>query len=167
MSSKEVKQIVAEPLVTVDASVTADDRRLTRGDLFMAVARLYARRSSCRRASVGAVAIVQGRIIATGYNGAPAGMDDCLDNDCILREGHCIRAIHAEANLIAWAARTGVELNRAHLFSTHAPCVGCSQLILQAGFVTLVYEQDYAEHGLNLLTPYVEVRRHHAGMDIW
>ena len=130
--------------------VTAYER-IRRHDLYMEVARLYARRSSCRRAHVGAVAVRDGRIVAAGYNGAPAGELDCLETQCIMEYGHCIRAVHAEANLIAWAARTGTPLLGTELFCTYAPCINCAKLILNAGISFVVWENRYHNDGLPLL----------------
>lgn len=126
--------------------------RLQRHDLFMEVARLYARRSTCLRAHVGVVAVRAGRIIAAGYNGAPSGHAHCLDVGCELGDEQvCTRAVHAEANLIAWAARTGTPLNQAELVCTHAPCRNCAKLIINAGISFVTYDQDYHDDGLKLL----------------
>jgi dCMP deaminase len=125
--------------------------RLSRGELFMQVARLYGRRSSCPRADVGAIAVAQGRIIATGYCGSPEGAPHCIDVGCDMVGGHCIRSIHAEANLVAYAARTGTSLRGTYIYCTHAPCFACSQLLLQAGISWFIWEQPYRRNGLGLL----------------
>jgi dCMP deaminase len=68
---------------------------------FQDIARAVAQRSSCPRAQVGAVVVnEQRRIVATGYNGARAGHDNCLEVGCFLVDNHCKRAIHAEVNAI-------------------------------------------------------------------
>ena len=122
--------------------------RLERDDLFMAVARLYAARATCARGRVGAVAVRDGRIVASGYNGAPSGQPHCIDTGCILDQEHCVRSIHAESNLIAWAARTGTELDDTYVFSTTQPCLACSRLLVNAGVVGVTFEHGY--NGLNM-----------------
>ena len=128
-------------------------KRLSRPALFMQVAVLFGQRSSCPRADVGAVAVLDRRIIATGYVGAPSGLPHCDVVGCdIGPEGGCVRTIHAEANLITWAARTGTSLSGAVMYCTHAPCRNCAQLIANAGFKALVYGKLYRDpRGLQLL----------------
>src|SRR4030095_13483856 len=128
-------------------------QRLSRPELFMRVAELYAQRSSCLRARVGAVAVRDGRIVATGYVGAPSGMKHCLDVGCdIGPDGGCIRSIHAEANLVAWSARTGTTLEGTEIYCTMACCYACAKLLLQAGIDEFVYVLDYRDRrGLDLL----------------
>jgi dCMP deaminase len=149
--------------------------RPTRDAVLMDTAHLWAQRSTCDRAHVGAVFSRDGRILVTGYNGAPAGMSHCEHScTCVWGEGtggrpHNIRcpsvqpctvAVHAEANGIAWAAREGVRLNGCELHTTVAPCHGCAKLLLNAGIVKVVYGQPHREMaGADLLvTAGVEVR---------
>jgi dCMP deaminase len=128
-------------------------QRASRPELFMGVAELYARRSSCLRANVGAVAIREGRIVATGYVGAPSGMPHCLDIGCeIGPDGGCTRSVHAEANLVAWSARTGTPLQDTTIYCTHAPCYACAKLLGNSGIVGFVYVFDYRDlKGIRLL----------------
>lgn len=138
--------------------------RISRDDLFFGIARLFAERSTCPRASVGALAVQEGRVVASGYNGAPAGMPHCYDVGCqIVFESpttkdpmsfveHCVRSVHAEVNTIAWAARLGVSLKGSHLYLTHSPCFACSKLIVNAGIQAVHIEQSYGgEKGVSLL----------------
>lgn len=114
--------------------------RITREELFAEVAWLYGQRSSCPRARVGAIAVRDGRIVAAGYNGAPAGQPHCLDVGCAMDHAHCVRAVHAEANLISWAARTGTPLIGTTLYCTNLPCLACTKLIINAGVMELKYK---------------------------
>jgi dCMP deaminase len=126
--------------------------RASRPKTFMTIARLFGQRSSCPRADVGAVAVRAGRVIATGYVGAPSGMPHCYDVGCQIENDHCIRTIHAEANLVAWAARVGTELGGSQVYCTHAPCLTCAKLLANAGIATLNYLVDYGEpRGILLL----------------
>jgi dCMP deaminase len=88
--------------------------------------------STCRRRAVGCVLTLDRHIVATGYNGAPTGLKHCMEEGCLLSEGHCIRCTHAEANACLRAPRA----DRA--FCTDTPCLTCLKLMLQKG-VVLVY----------------------------
>ena len=119
--------------------------RLSRNELFFETARLYGRRSSCPRAQVGVIAIRDGRITAAGYVGAPRGMPHCLDVGCFIENEGCIRSVHAEANMVAWAAREGIPLKGTDVFCTHLPCLACAKLLANAGIASLFYEQPYRD----------------------
>lgn len=107
---------------------------------FFAVATIMAQRATCPRRSVGAVVVnVDKQILTTGYNGAPRDAAHCEDVGCTMVDGHCVRAAHAEANAILQAARIGVSLNGAVLYTTCKPCTGCALLIVQAGIHEVVY----------------------------
>ena len=97
----------------------------------MQVAEVFATRSTCSRAHVGVVIAREGRILTTGYNGAPAGMAHC--NHSPDEVNGCQNAVHAEANAIAYAARYGISLEGAELYSTFMPCLACAQLVINAG----------------------------------
>lgn len=119
--------------------------RISREAFFASVVDLAAQRSSCCRAGVGAIAVQDRRIVATGYNGPPPGVlceHEQRGCDSDGSEG-CLRAIHAEANLVAWAARAGVSLQGATVWSTHSPCRPCAQLLLAAGIDEFVYIKHY------------------------
>ena len=85
-------------------------------EYFISIAREVARRATCPRASVGAVIVKNNRILSTGYNGAPAGKPHCSDVGCFLVNNHCTRAVHAESNAIAQAAKHGIPLEGATLY---------------------------------------------------
>jgi dCMP deaminase len=125
----------------------------------MEIAMLFAKRGTCPRAEVGVVAVRENRLLGGGYNSAPAGMIHCEDAGCdIAPDGGCRRAIHAEAGLIAWAAREGISLAGAELFCTHAPCTRCAQLIVSAGIIGVNYNIEYRDSsGLELLARSINV----------
>lgn len=113
---------------------------------FMEIANVVRTRSTCTRGSVGAILVVDKRIISTGYNGAPPGADHCEERGCDVSAGPeagCQRAVHAEANAIAFAARFGVSVGGSSLFCTAGPCLKCAQLILSAGIAEVVYHVPY------------------------
>lgn len=114
------------------------------------VARIIGERGTCLRAKVGAVATIDNRIVSTGYNGSAKGMPHCTADSCSSEE-HCPNSVHAEANLIAYAAKKGVALEGATLYCTHSPCRKCSELIIQAGFSTIIYNKTYRDTDWALL----------------
>lgn len=122
------------------------------------VARVMALRSTCSRAAVGAVIAVDGRVCATGFNGAPRGLPHCLhppgerSADGSVAAIGCETSVHAEANAIVFAARHGVPILGATLYTTLTPCVPCALLVLNAGIVRVVSAVRYRdETGMHLL----------------
>ena len=122
-------------------------------EYFMNITRLVAERSTCARRKVGAIAVKNKRILATGYNGAPRNMRDCLDVGC-LREKLGIpsgqrhelcRGLHAEQNVIIQAAVHGISLEGATIYCTHQPCILCAKMIVNAGIVRVVYHSGYPD----------------------
>ena len=115
-------------------------KRPTADEYFLKVAAVVAERSTCRRHHVGAVAVRDKHILATGYNGAPAGSKDCLELGCLRNERNIpsgerheiCRAIHAEQNVIIQAALHGVSLEGSTIYATHTPCVLCAKMLINA-----------------------------------
>jgi dCMP deaminase len=127
--------------------------RPDRDEWLMRMAVVTSTRGTCERASVGAIIAKEGRIISTGYVGAPSGQPHCVSVGCEIGvDGGCTRTVHAEANAIAFAARIGASTDNAELHCTHSPCLSCAKLIINAGIRRLVYEHEYRiRDGLTLL----------------
>jgi len=118
-------------------------KRLTRPDTdeyFLKIASVVAERSTCRRHHVGAVAVKDKHILATGYNGAPSGLKDCLELGCLrddmnipsgTRHEIC-RGIHAEQNVIIQASLHGISLEGSTIYATHTPCRLCAKMLVNA-----------------------------------
>lgn len=135
-------------------------------EVMIRAARVWAERSTCSRLHVGAVAAREGRVIASGYNGAVSGAPHC-SHTCICQHkltdllshtaicpaiNPCRESVHAEANVIAFAARWGSSLHGTTLYCTHAPCVECAKLIVNAGVTDVIYAEHYRNvKGLTLL----------------
>ncbi|MFC1870388.1 cytidine/deoxycytidylate deaminase family protein [Chloroflexota bacterium] len=109
-------------------------------EYFLKVASVVAERSTCLRHHVGAVAVRDKHILATGYNGAPSGAKDCLELGCLRDElnipsgtrHEVCRAIHAEQNVIVQAALHGVSIEGSTIYATHTPCVLCAKMLVNA-----------------------------------
>ncbi|MFC1952070.1 cytidine/deoxycytidylate deaminase family protein [Chloroflexota bacterium] len=109
-------------------------------EYFLKIASVAAERSTCHRHHVGAVAVRDKHILATGYNGAPSGLKDCLELGCLRdeqgipsgeRQETC-RAIHAEQNVIIQASLHGVSLEGSTIYATHTPCILCAKMLINA-----------------------------------
>ena len=122
-------------------------------DYFMEMTKLTATRSSCLRRHVGAVLVKDTRVIATGYNGAPAGVTHCEVTGCLRQklnvpsgERHELcRGLHAEQNAIIQAALYGVSTEGATIYCTTKPCSICTKMIINAKIAKIVYEEYYED----------------------
>lgn len=143
------------------------DSRISREQMYFGIAQVVRLRSTCLRGKVGCVAVSGHHIVAVGYNGAPPGMPHCFELGCDLEENNhdagCQRTIHAEANVIAFAAKQGIPLHETVLYSTHGPCRKCAQLIVAAGIMRVHYLTPYRlPEGLELLDKANVPAVHHA-----
>lgn len=117
----------------------------------MEMAWAVAGRSTCDRLNVGALIVRDSRVISTGYNGNVSGAAHC-SHKYSKPDQPCTSAVHAEANALVFAARHGVAVHNADLFSTHQPCLNCAKLIINAGITRVYFEKEYRLHdGLELL----------------
>ena len=118
---------------------------------FLGLAEHVATRTTCIRRRVGCEMVRGKRVLATGYNGAPSGAPHCTDVGCArsgLPSGERLdlcRAVHAEANALAQAARFGISLEGATAFVTIRPCAGCMRLLIQAGVERVVWRDEYPD----------------------
>ena len=123
---------------------------------FIQMAEVVGSWSSCYQENrqVGAVIVKDKRILATGYNGAPSGIESCKE------KGECLRkklnipsgtrhevcyAVHAEQNAICQAAKLGLSVDGATIYVTHQPCSICTKLIINAGIKRVVYKHGYPD----------------------
>ena len=135
------------------------DKRLTPvdrpdwDDYFLKITAVVAERSTCRRHNMGAIAVRDKHILTTGYNGAAAGLRDCLELGCLRDElgipsgtrHEICRAIHAEQNVIIQAALHGVNLEGATIYCTHTPCILCAKMLVNARVKRFVSFREYAD----------------------
>lgn len=119
----------------------------------MSITELVAQRATCVRRKVGAILVRDKRIIATGYNGAPANITHCQQVGCLRAEQgvpsgerhELCRGLHAEQNAIIQAALHGVSVEGATLYCTNMPCSICSKMLINARVVTVFYREGYAD----------------------
>jgi len=120
---------------------------------FMDIAAMVATRSTCMRRSVGAIAVNNRRILATGYNGTPKGLRHCTEVGCIRQElgipsgqrHELCRGLHAEQNCIIQAAVHGVQLDGSTIYCTFQPCAVCAKMLINAGISEVVFEGGYPD----------------------
>lgn len=122
-------------------------------EYFMQIARQVATRSTCLRRSVGAIIVRDKRILSTGYNGAPRGLEHCEAVGCMReklgipsgqRQEIC-RGLHAEQNAIIQAALHGVSTEGGTIYITHQPCITCAKMIINSGIVRVVCANTYPD----------------------
>ncbi len=123
-------------------------------EYFMKIVEMVATRGTCDRGRTGCVIVKDRRIVSTGYVGSPIGLPHCDDaghemHTVIHEDGsktrHCIRTSHNEQNAICQAARVGIALEGATIYSKMTPCYVCAKMIINAGIKRVVCEKDY--HG--------------------
>lgn len=122
-------------------------------DYFMEMAEVVKNRSTCLRRKVGAVIVKDKRILATGYNGAPANTPHCLDIGCYREKmnipsgerAELCRGTHAEQNAMIQAAYHGVSIKDSVLYVTLQPCVLCAKMAINAGIKTIHYKGKYPD----------------------
>ena len=123
---------------------------------FMNLCFEIAKWSSCFREgrNIGAIIVRNKRILTTGYNGAPAGIESCVEREECLRDklnipsgkqAELCYAIHAEQNAIIQAAKLGIALEGATIYCTHQPCAICAKMIVNAGLARVVYKHPYPD----------------------
>jgi len=122
-------------------------------EYFMGIAIAVRKRANCRGSRIGAVIVVKGRIVSTGYNGTPENMPNCLDGGC-LRCANSLKhpsgtaydlciCVHAEQNAVLTAARFGISIEGSVVYSTMRPCFGCTKEMLQAKVEAVYYLHDW------------------------
>ncbi|MFC1590356.1 cytidine/deoxycytidylate deaminase family protein [Candidatus Omnitrophota bacterium] len=122
-------------------------------EYFLKIAGLVSLRSTCVRRKVGAVLVRDKKILATGYNGAPAKIEHCERAGCIRKSlgipsgqrHELCRGLHAEQNAFLQAALHGTSLKDATLYSTIQPCIICAKMVINAGINEVVIAGSYPD----------------------
>ena len=109
---------------------------------YLRLAESWAKLSQCNRKQVGAIIVKDEIIISDGFNGTPAGFDNCCENEEGLTHWY---VLHAEANAILKVAKSTNNCKGATLYLTHSPCIDCSKLVLQSGIKRVVYKEAYKD----------------------
>jgi dCMP deaminase len=119
--------------------------RVSWDQYFMNIASVVASRSTCPRKFVGAVIVRDRTILSTGYNGSIRGMPHCSEEGHMMENDHCVATIHAEANAIIQAAKTGAMIDGGTVYVTASPCWNCFKQLANAGLRRIVYGEFYRD----------------------
>ena len=114
-------------------------------EYFMSIAQVVATRSTCTRKYVGSVIVKNRTILSTGYNGSIRGMPHCSEVGHMMEDGHCVATIHAEANAIIQAAKTGAMIEGGTIYVTASPCWNCFKQIANSAIVRICYGEFYRD----------------------
>jgi len=120
---------------------------------FLDIAETVSTRSTCVRRNVGAVAVKDKRILATGYNGAPSGIEHCTNVSCLRQQmgipsGEQLsicKALHAEQNVIIQAGLCGVSLKESTFYITCTPCTMCAKMLINSRITAIVCKEYYPD----------------------
>ena len=123
-------------------------RRLTRDEYFLAISNIVAARATCDRLWAGCVLVVDGEIVATGYNGAPSGLPECDEVGHLMVPGtdgrdHCKRTVHAEQNALYQVRKRHRNLLGATAYINATPCENCLTELLKCGVRRVVCGSVY------------------------
>lgn len=127
--------------------------RISWQDYFLQMCYTVAQRSTCLRRKVGAIAVKDNRILATGYNGTPTSVQHCEEVGCLRAkmnvpsgERHEIcRGLHAEQNVIIQAAVSGISIKDSTIYCTTQPCLICTKMLINCGVKEIFYTNPYPE----------------------
>lgn len=122
--------------------IRVKEKQLRYDKAYLGLAENWSKLSYCKRKKVGAIIVKDSIIISDGFNGTPAGFDNCCENE--MGETHWY-VLHAEANAILKVAKSTNNCNGATLYLTHSPCKDCSKLILQSGIIRVVFKEKYKD----------------------
>ncbi len=148
-------------------------------DYFFQVADTVSRRATCDRGRSGCIIVKEKRILVTGFVGSPYGFPHCDDaghqmKRLVHEDGrvteHCMRTLHAEQNAICQAARLGIALEGATLYTRMTPCRTCAMLIINCAIKSVFCERRYQaadepeamlmQAGIPLVYKYDEMQRY-------
>jgi dCMP deaminase len=140
-----------------EASIKRKERTGQFDKAYLNIAKEIGSLSYCQRSKVGAVIVKDNNIISFGYNGTPAGMDNCCERDNVTLP----HVIHAEMNAILKAAKGGHSVNGAVLYQTLSPCIDCAKLILQSGIKRVIYLEEYRKtEGVDFLKQFIDIKKY-------
>ena len=120
-------------------------KRVDWDEYFMNIAKVVSSRSTCDRKFVGAVIVRDKTILSTGYNGSIRKLAHCDEVGHMMENDHCVATIHAEANAIIQAAKNGVMIENATIYTTASPCWICFKLIANAGLKRICFGEFYRD----------------------
>ena len=135
-----------------DRNKKEGDGRPTWDEYFIEMADAVSKRATCDRGKSGCVIVRDKQLLVSSYVGSPMGFPHCSEvghqmkkvthEDGTVTE-HCMRTIHAEQNAICQAAKLGISINGATIYTRMTPCRTCAMLIINCGIKRVVSERKY------------------------
>jgi dCMP deaminase len=142
--------------MTFEKNSGAGDLRPSWDEYFMEMAHTVSKRATCDRGKSGCVIVRDRQLLVSGYVGSPAGFPHCDEvghqmkkithEDGVITD-HCMRTIHAEQNAICQAAKLGISIAGATIYTRMTPCRTCAMLIINCGIERVVCERKYHAGG--------------------
>jgi dCMP deaminase len=117
-------------------------KRISWDEMFTNLSVMISLRATCPRLQVGCVLVYKNKVVSMGYNGAPAGTPHCVDEECIIVGGHCVRSVHAEENAALFLRE---QFDYLTAYVTHNPCVRCVKALYQVNVKEIVYLNEYED----------------------
>ena len=126
--------------------------RITWDEYFFSIADAVSKRATCDRGKSGCVIVREKQILVTGFVGSPSGFAHCDEvghqmKRLIHEDGrtteHCMRTIHAEQNAICQAAKQGISIEGATIYTRMTPCRTCAMLLINSGIEKVMCERKY------------------------
>jgi dCMP deaminase len=143
------KKLEVLTLHSMEKQQTEEEKQLRYDSAYLKMAESWSKLSHCKRKQVGAIIVKDEMIISDGYNGTPAGFDNCCEDDTGNTHWY---VLHAEANAILKVSKSTNNSKGATLYLTLSPCKDCSKLILQSGIKRVVYMNSYKDtEGIDFL----------------
>lgn len=164
--------------------MTERDKQIARDRYYMGIAEAVETGADCLGTHVGAVVVLENRVVSTGYNGTPEGFDNCSEGGCVRCRDRVLEkagrfdemsdpshtagkaldrcvCVHAEQNAFITAARFGIRVDHATLYTTWSPCFSCLKESVQAGIKRVVYRTWYqAEYSRDIADQYRRLYTH-------
>ena len=121
-------------------------------DYFLELADAASKRATCDRGRSGCVIVRDKQVLVTGYVGSPTGLPHCDDVGHLIRRitdengetsEHCLRTVHSEQNAICQAAKRGISIAGATIYTRMTPCRTCAMLLINCGIERVVCERKY------------------------
>lgn len=114
-------------------------------EFYMSVAESAAKMSHAVRLKVGCCLVTANGAMVYGYNGTPAGADNCCEYETESGLATKAEVAHAEWNALAKAGKEGLSTNDSVVFLTHSPCITCATLLSSFGVKRVIYKQMYRD----------------------
>jgi len=141
------------------------NERISWEEYFMNIAKQVASRSTCDRKHIGSVIVRDKTILSTGYNGSIRGMPHCDEVGHMMENGHCVATIHAEANAVLQAAKNGVMIEKAEVYTTASPCWICFKMLANAGIKKIHYGEFYRDERIFDIAKKIGIELKHIEVD--